>query len=259
MPELIEVETYLKAAGRAIGRTVATVSIPNRRYLAGDTRLSDLRSAICGHQLQNIRRIGKLLIFHIGPASIGMRFGMTGRLVVDGEVSIDELLYTTNEIQEKHVRCVITFQEEGEIAMIDPRSFGKVEFKPDESRLGPDATAISTEELLPVFLDTTASVKALLLDQTRIAGLGNLLCDEITWRSGFDPRRAGHTLEPTDVERLASVIRATIEDLCSRGGPHMGDLQQERRQGGTCPKDGVPLARDTVAGRTTWWCPEHQF
>ncbi|MEC7916848.1 MAG: DNA-formamidopyrimidine glycosylase family protein [Actinomycetota bacterium] len=259
MPELIEVETYLKAAGRALGRTVATVSIPNSGYLAGDTHPSDLRSAICGHQLQDIRRIGKLLIFQIGSASIGMRFGMTGRLVVDGEVSIGELLYTTNEIQEKHVRCVITFQEEGEITMIDPRSFGKVELQPDETRLGPDAMAISTEELLPVFHDTTASVKALLLDQTRIAGLGNLLCDEITWRSGVDPQRAGHTLEPADVERLASVIRATIEDLSSRGGSHMGDLQQQRHQGGTCPTDGVALTRGTVAGRTTWWCPEHQL
>ena len=258
MPELIEVDLYRKAAESALGRTIAAVVIPNETYLVGDSGLPKFRAAICGRQLLGIRRIGKLLLLDAGAVSIGMRFGMTGRLIVDGEPAIDQLLYTTNEVQERHVRCVITFEEEGALSMIDPRRFGNVELAPDEGQLGPDAAEITSEELT-IFQRSSASIKALLLDQKRIAGLGNLLCDEIIWRSGINPTRGGRTLQTSDLELLASTIRGTIAELSDRGGSHMGDLQSQRRQGGSCPIDGYELERDIVAGRTTWWCPEHQL
>ena len=257
MPELIEVDLYRKAAESALGRTIASVVIPNETYLVGDSGLPKFRAAICGRQLLGIRRIGKLLLLDAGAVSIGMRFGMTGRLIVDGEPAIDQLLYTTNEVQERHVRCVITFEEEGALSMIDPRRFGNVELAPDEGQLGPDAAEITSEELT-MFQRSSASIKALLLDQKRIAGLGNLLCDEIIWRSGINPTRGGRTLQTSDIELLALTIRGTIAELSDRGGSHMGDLQSQRRHGGSCPTDGCELTRDLVAGRTTWWCPEHQ-
>ncbi len=258
MPELIEVDLYRKAAESALGRTIASVAIPNETYLVGDTDLSDFQSVLYGCQLRGVRRIGKLLLLDLGAVSVGMRFGMTGRLIVDGEPSIDQLLYTTNEVKEKHLRCVITFEEQGALSMIDPRRFGNVELGPEEGQLGPDAATITSEELT-MFQSSSASIKALLLNQKRIAGLGNLLCDEIMWRSGVNPTRGGRTMETTDIELLASTIRGTISELSDRGGSHMGDLQSERRQGGSCPIDGSELERDTVAGRTTWWCPEHQL
>ena len=135
MPELIEVDLYRKAAESALGRTIASLVIPNETYLVGDSGLPKFRAAICGRQLLGIRRIGKLLVLDAGSVSIGMRFGMTGRLIVDGEPAIDQLLYTTNEVQERHVRCVITFEEEGALSMIDPRRFGNVELAPDELSL----------------------------------------------------------------------------------------------------------------------------
>tara|TARA_Y100001970_G_scaffold69033_1_gene88076 strand:+ start:8754 stop:9530 length:777 start_codon:yes stop_codon:yes gene_type:complete len=258
VPELIEVDLYRKAAESALGRTIASVAIPNETYLVGDTDLSDFQSVLYGCQLRGVRRIGKLLLLDLGAVSVGMRFGMTGRLIVDGEPSIDQLLYTTNEVKEKHLRCVITFEEQGALSMIDPRRFGNVELGPEEGQLGPDAATITSEELT-MFQSSSASIKALLLNQKRIAGLGNLLCDEIMWRSGVNPTRGGRTMETTDIELLASTIRGTISELSDRGGSHMGDLQSERRQGGSCPIDGSELERDTVAGRTTWWCPEHQL
>ena len=257
MPELIEVDLYRQAAERALGRTIKSVAIPNETYLVGDSDLSEFRKAIYGRQLRGVRRIGKLLLLDVGHVSVGMRFGMTGRLIVDDEPAIDQLLYTTNEMQEKHLRCVINFEEEGALSMIDPRRFGNVELRPDESQVGPDAATITAEELT-IFQSSSASIKALLLDQKRIGGLGNLLCDEIMWRSGIKPTRTGRTLTTTELQLLASTIQATITELTDRGGSHMGDLQSQRRHGGSCPTDGCELTRDLVAGRTTWWCPEHQ-
>jgi formamidopyrimidine-DNA glycosylase len=102
------------------------------------------------------------------------------------------------------------------------------------------------------------AVKARLLDQRRVAGLGNLLTDEVLWRAGIAPRRASSSLDGEDVRRLAKEVRATIRLLTARGGSHTGDLQEQRHRDGRCPRDGSELRRETVGGRTTYWCPAHQ-
>jgi formamidopyrimidine-DNA glycosylase len=91
-----------------------------------------------------------------------------------------------------------------------------------------------------------------------LAGVGNLAADEILWRAGLDPGRPAATLTPKEVARLQEQLVSTMRDLIAKGGSHMGDLQPERRPGGTCPEDGTPLVRRTVGGRTTWSCPKHQ-
>ncbi|MDQ4097729.1 MAG: hypothetical protein M3144_07680 [Actinomycetota bacterium] len=96
------------------------------------------------------------------------------------------------------------------------------------------------------------------MDQARIAGVGNLVADEALWRAGLDPRRPAGSLDRAEVRRLHRHLRRTLDDLIARGGSHTGDLGPARRPGGFCPKDGAPLRRDTVGGRTTWWCPSHQ-
>ena len=101
-------------------------------------------------------------------------------------------------------------------------------------------------------------LKARLLDQSRIAGVGNLLADEILWRAGLSPLRPTGWLLPAELRRLHRHLRATLEELLERGGSHMGDLMAERRVGGRCRRDGAELAHGTVGGRSTWWCPAHQ-
>jgi formamidopyrimidine-DNA glycosylase len=96
------------------------------------------------------------------------------------------------------------------------------------------------------------------MDQRRIAGLGNLLTDEILFRSGIDPARPAGELRPAQRRRLAAVVPATLDELLARGGSHTGDLQASRVRGGTCPRDGAPLLRRTIGGRTTYSCPRHQ-
>jgi len=78
------------------------------------------------------------------------------------------------------------------------------------------------------------------------------------WRAGLSPVRSAGSLSPAEVRRLHRHLVRTLSDLTERGGSHLGDLMPERHTGGVCPKDGAPLARTTVGGRTSWWCPTHQ-
>jgi formamidopyrimidine-DNA glycosylase len=96
------------------------------------------------------------------------------------------------------------------------------------------------------------------MDQSRIAGLGNLLTDEVLWRAGLDPARDAGGLDDTERAMLARTIRHTVRVLGRRGGSHTGDLQASRARGGVCPRDGAELLRRTVGGRTTYSCPVHQ-
>ena len=96
------------------------------------------------------------------------------------------------------------------------------------------------------------------MDQHRLAGLGNLLADEILWRAGLDPARPAGTLDASEVTALLRTIRRTLKLLMARGGSHTGDLQIARQRGALCPRDGTPLERRRVGGRTTFSCPEHQ-
>jgi formamidopyrimidine-DNA glycosylase len=93
------------------------------------------------------------------------------------------------------------------------------------------------------------------MDQQHLAGLGNLLTDEILWRAGLSPVRAAGDLRPEEVARLLEFVVGTVEELGDRGGSHTGDLD---RTGPPCARCAAPLRRDRVGGRTTYWCPVHQ-
>src|SRR5690606_13696690 len=129
---------------------------------------------------------------------------------------------------------------------------------PDEHRLGADALTLTASQLALALGRSTAPVKARLTDQTRFAGLDNLLTDEALLRAGFDPARAAGTLVEGEIEALAAAVAETVAVLDGRGGSHTGDLQAARRRGGSCPRDGALLDRRVVAGRTTYSCPDHQ-
>ena len=129
---------------------------------------------------------------------------------------------------------------------------------PDEGRLGVDAATLTRADLAAALGASTAPLKARLLDQARIAGIGNLLADEILWRAGFDPARPAGSLSARQLTRLHRAIGEVLADLAARGGSHTGDLRQGAALDGLCPRDGTPLVRRTVGGRTTLSCPRHQ-
>ena len=131
----------------------------------------------------------------------------------------------------------------------DPRRLGAVELDPDEERLGVDAFDVRLRALRGFTTTSRAPIKAMLMDQSRIAGLGNLLVDEILFRAGIDPARPANTLDDDEVRRLARAVSTTLRVLQRRGGSHTGDHMVAREPGGRCPRDGAELQRRTVGGR----------
>ena len=263
MPEILEVERYRSLAEQALGRPVARVWMVDARYGRGGTTPRRLRSALAGRSFVAARRRGKLMLLDTddGP-TVGLRFGMTGGLVVDGRQALDRLRYGPGVFDEKWVRTRVTFADGGHLLLHDPRRFGSVELAPDEDRLGPDALTATLGDLraalaAPGRNGSAAPLKARLMDQERLAGVGNLLADEILWRAGLAP---GRRAPPRDDElrALHEAMRSTLRRLARRGGSHTGDLMEERHAAGRCPLDGAELRREQVGGRTSYWCPRHQ-
>ena len=259
MPELPEVESYRRLAEAALHRRVGEVVATDAWFLKGGLTGEHLVAVTTGRAFTAARRIGKLLLLDTdGGPTVGLRFGMTGRLLVDGIAGVDDLEYSSVRDEPAWDRVTFRFDDGGDLRVRDPRRLGGVVLEPDVSRLGLDALSVTPAGLRAVLGTSTAPLKARLMDQARLAGVGNLIADEALYRAGLDPARPAGSLSPAELRRLHRSLRATVDVLMARGGSHTGDLQPARRPGGTCPRDGTPLTRRTVGGRTTWSCPRHQ-
>ena len=259
MPELLEVEdARALIEERALARVIKSVDAPDAWYLKRGLTARAVKAALGGRRIERARRRGKQLLLDTDGPVLGLHLGMSGRVIIDGEAAGDPLVYGSNrEVPDWH-RFTLRFGDGGRLAMRDPRRLGAVELDPDEDRLGVDALDLTLAQLRSMVSRSRAPVKAVLMDQARIAGLGNLLADEALWRAGIDPARPADTLDAGEQVRLNRAIRNTLRVLGRRGGSHTGDLMPSRLPGGHCPKDGTPLARRTVGGRTTYSCPRHQ-
>jgi formamidopyrimidine-DNA glycosylase len=263
VPEILEVELYRVLAERTLGRRIEKTWMVDARYGRGGTTPARLRTALVGRSFTAARRRGKLLLLDTDGPTLGVRFGMTGTLVVDGTQALDRLQYGPAEFDEKWVRARVTFDDGGTMEVPDPRRFGSFELAPNEGKLGPDALTVTRKELAaalavpPGRVAGAAPLKARLMDQERLAGVGNLLADEILWRAGLDPGQRA-PLGDDQMRALYTTLRATLRQLTKRGGSHMGDLMEERQPDGRCPRDGAELAHAMVGGRSTYWCPVHQ-
>ncbi|CAN5551830.1 formamidopyrimidine-DNA glycosylase [soil metagenome] len=256
MPELLEIEVYRRLAQKAVGRTVDAVETPDNWFLKGGIGAADVAAAVQGATIAGTGRRGKLMTVDLGADRpvLGLRFGMTGRLILEGEAPIEHLWYGSGRDNPEWDRFTVHFDDDTRLRLSDPRRLGGVQLDPDLSALGPDAWTLTLGQLTAALAGSTAPLKARLLDQHRIAGLGNLLVDESLWRARIDPTRESGSLTPVERRRLHRRIVSTVEDLFARGGSHTGDLQIERHRNGHCPRCGTPLARQTVGGRTTFRC-----
>ena len=259
MPEMLEVEGYRQLAEEVLGRKIVSLSCPDAWYLKGAATGPALRRVLVGHRFTEARRIGKLLLLDVdsGP-TVGIRFGMTGTLVVDDRPGVDQMQYAPKRRDPVWDRWKVRFDDGGSLVVHDPRRLGGVMLDPDVSRLGPDASVITAAQLAAVLGGSEAPLKARLLDQARVAGIGNLIADELLWRASLSPHRPSTSLTPNEIRRLRRHLGRTLDDLGSGGGSHTGRLMDQRRTGGRCPRDGAELVRSTVGGRTSWWCPGHQ-
>jgi formamidopyrimidine-DNA glycosylase len=259
---MLEVEYYRRMAEGCLHRQIAELDVLDAHCLRGLTSPAALRRALVGSTFLVARRRGKMLLLETAGPTLGIRFGMTGGLILDDRTAIDRLLYSPPVVDEKWVRLRVGFADGGHLSLHDPRRFGRVELDPDEEALGPDAFGLSLGALRSALSARSPSsgppLKARLQDQAHLAGVGNLLADEMLWRAGLSPMRPSGSLTEAELRLLHRHVRRTLDELFERGGSHTGDLMDQRRLGGRCPRDGASLLRSKVGGRTTWWCPEHQ-
>lgn len=258
MPEMLEVEAYRLAADPVVGRTIERVHAPDEWFIKGATSTESLHAELPGRRVLGTRRIGKLMLIDTDGPVLGLRYGMTGRILVDDDAPIAALEYSSDRDDPAWDRFGLDFSEGGSLVIRDSRRLGGVELDPDETRLGPDAASVTLKPFRQLVSTSSAPLKARLMDQGKLAGLGNLLADDTLYRAGLAPDRPANSLADDEIARLHRSMRRSIEQLGRRGGSHTGDLQPQRVRGGHCPKDGAELRRADVGGRTTYWCPEHQ-
>ncbi len=271
MPELPEVESARTVIERAaLGRRIVAVD-DSDTYECRPHQPGDIRRALVGRRLTAANRRGKSMWCDTsgvgrsrtpGPA-LGIHLGMSGKIVIanpSGE-EIDGGDYwergrTSGDY--RYGRFSLSFADGGTLILVDPRRLGRVRLDPAIDLLGPDARDLTLREFRSALAGGTAPVKARLLDQTAIAGIGNLLADQILWLARINPARSVKDLDDREVERLHRATRRAIDRALAGGGVHTLSLMDFRRPGAECPRDGAPMLRGTVGGRTTWWCSREQ-
>lgn len=257
MPELPDVEGFRGvAAEHGAGRTVRDVRVADPRVLHGATARS-LRETLTGRTLGEPERRGKWLVvpFSGGPVLL-VHFGMTGSLI------------WADAGAERHRHDRVTFVlDDGELRYRDMRKLHGMWLAADReaadrllARVGPDSLAIPREEFDRAMAGRR-QVKAALLDQSALSGLGNLLADEICWRARIHPRRHVDRLSDVELRRLHTSMRRVLREAVPTGhvpGRRSWLTGHRADPLPACPRCGTALSRGRIAGRTTYWCPRCQ-
>jgi formamidopyrimidine-DNA glycosylase len=258
LPELPEVErARALIAERALGRRIAEVD-DSDTYVCRPHAPGEIADALTGARLVAAHRCGKSMWCETdrGPV-LGLHLGMAGKIVVDDDEAGDPKA-DPNGTPSLWDRFTVRFEDGGRLVLRDKRRLGRAVLDPDLSGLGPDAAEVGRAAFRERVGTGEAPLKARIMDQSVIAGVGNLLADEALWRAGLHPRRPAGGLDGDELDLLRREIRATTRRAIRRGGVHTGELIPHRVRGGACPRCGEALERATVGGRTTWWCPAEQ-
>jgi formamidopyrimidine-DNA glycosylase len=264
MPELPEVETIRnELAPSVIGRTVSGVSLLDERIVRSP--LKEFYSRLIGQRITGLGRRGKYLIFSLSRGQV-----LVIHLKMTGSLWLKE--------PEKFVRAIIHLDDGTNIYFRDPRKFGVMWLADDKesvgAKLGPEALGEEfTAKVLGERLSKrTAPIKALLCDQSLVAGIGNMYADEALFRAKIHPLRAGKSLKTKEVERLYKAIREVLRvgisekgastDTYFRPSGEKGtahwQFQVAHRRGESCPVCGTTLKRIVVRQRGSYFCPNCQ-
>jgi formamidopyrimidine-DNA glycosylase len=275
MPELPEVETIrLALQPHVVGRTFERVDIDDPRLVRPFEPLA-VGAELEGERVAALQRRGKYLIvrFESGRALL-IHLRMTGSLrhvAAGGKLSDDP-----------HRRAVVRLDDGSDVAYRDVRRFGTWQLlEPHEvdeylgRRLGgePLARTFTATRLGERLAGRRAPLKAALLDQRTVAGLGNIYADEALWRAQLHPLREAGSLEPDELRRLTKAIRDSLRAGLARQGASLRDYStpdgrrgraQERfrvygREGEPCARCGTPIDKIRTGGRGTWYCPNCQL
>lgn len=218
-----------------------------------------------------LRRHGKFLLWDLsGNVTLLVHLGMTGKL----------LFAEPGQRERAHTHLVLELDDGRQLRFSDPRRFGLLKLYgnggpiPDLAHYGVDALdpAFTAPVLGSLMAGVKAPLKAFLLDQTRIAGIGNIYACEALWRSGLSPRRRAGTTPKAKLTPLHQAILEVLEDSLAQGGTsfndyvdHIGqpgrfvaDLAVFQREGEACPRCGAAIRRIVQSGRSTFYCPACQ-
>ena len=244
MPELPEAERARQALESVLGRRIAAIDDTDT-YVCRPHQPGEIASALVGHTFASAHRRGKFLWLDTedGP-TLGLHLGMAGSIALEGPA--DKPLWD---------RFSVEFEDGTSFALRDKRRLGRAVLNPDFSHVGPDAADVGREDFRSRVGRGNAPLKARLLDQSAISGVGNLLADQILWQARLHPRRTASSLQAEDLDALRREVRSALRTSIRRGGAHTGDFVQARGPDGACPRCGSELERATIGGRTTYWCP----
>jgi formamidopyrimidine-DNA glycosylase len=271
VPELPEVETARSLiAGQALHRRIARVADADS-YVCRPHSPGELDAALAGRTLTAVHRRGKTIWCETsgtarsaepGP-DLGIHLGMGGRIVItspDGQAAEGGESRRSGERadQPQWNRFTLDFADGGRLALFDKRRLARVRLDPAVDALGPDVQQVTPAEFRNLITKGTIAVKARLLDQSKIAGIGNLLADEALWQARIPPAASVASLQRKDADRLYRAVQSAVACAIANGGAHTGEVISARHPGGVCPRCGAEMRHGTVGGRSTWWCSREQ-
>ena len=266
MPELPEVETVRRTLAPVVeGHTIATVSFAWPRTCAGDPRATAAR--LTGQGIERLERYGKYLLFHLHKdgrrSHLVVHLRMTGTLLVNGA-------------PDRFTRASMSLDDGTAVVFRDVRKFGRWEWSellPARlAALGPEPLEIRRDEFTTRLRSRRARLKALLLDQEFLRGLGNIYADEALFGARLHPLRSANGVGPRKARDLYDAIRNVLRDAIEAGGTSIRDYRDSRgaeggfqrqiriygRTGEPCVNCGTRVRRVVVAQRSTHYCPRCQ-
>ncbi|GGE51942.1 formamidopyrimidine-DNA glycosylase [Pullulanibacillus camelliae] len=270
MPELPEVETVKETLKHLIiGKTIEEVIVRWPRIIKEPEDSAVFQTLLRGETFQNIERRGKFIRFILSDYVLVSHLRMEGRYSLEAE----------DVVPDKHTHVIFQFTDGTQLFYRDVRKFGTMHLflkgeewkRPPLAHLGPEPLdpAFNEELLQNAFAHTERNVKAVLLDQHVLVGLGNIYVDEALFRAGIHPKTVAKSLSDEEIKRLVDSIRATLSEAVEKGGSsvrtylngqgRMGMFQHSLfvydRKGEHCKHCGTPIEKIKVAGRGTHYCP----
>jgi formamidopyrimidine-DNA glycosylase len=270
MPELPEVETVARdLRPLLVGRTLVGLTRSRKALRQSWSKAWDAK--LVRRRIEAVHRRGKWLLLELdGGAFLMVHLGMTGRFTVVPPAA--DL--------EPHTHLVFRLDNKHELRFRDARRFGSVTYFPDRAsweaflapRLGPEPWDLKPATFRGELMVTRRPVKAVLLDQTVVAGVGNIYADEACFDARINPRRRGNDLKTAEADRLLLAVRrvldraihargSSIRDYVGGSGERGGYQDLFRvygRKGEPCPRCGTPIQSVRLGGRSTHFCPRCQ-
>jgi formamidopyrimidine-DNA glycosylase len=288
VPELPEVETVVRQLEPELeGQRIERLEVLDQRW-SRPVPPAELGAAVGGRTILGLRRRGKYLLLELeGAQTLVMHLRMTGNLILrEGEEMLDpsegrRLYESERSTEERHLRARFVLADGREVWFTDPRRFGEAFLIDDADLEARFAGRVGVEPLSPEFTPEalaamasgrTAPLKSFLLDQSGVAGVGNIYADEALFRARLHPLSPAGSMKPEHLEELRDAVVAALEAGIDHGGSSIDDYRDGRgergtmqdeflvhtREGEPCPSCGTEIARIVVAGRSTYFCPNCQ-